>query len=283
MRRLLRYDDGLWGTFWIAGMGVLLAWDLAFLNAPAFARLVEALANTLFGATLAVLFTLLFGWAAGVGGYLFEQHKRRLPSLALSYFMNLIRSIPQMIGILGGYIVLTILIEREILQSQLVQLLWMSFTISVFTFPELADVIRERIEYYRRSDFFDAMLCSGVRESRIINFDILWKNSIAHIAQKLVSTFAMAIFLQCSIDFIISVGLSTDVSLTNFPVTLGGMLATMDSKQDILAISMLFEEIGYWPNLLFRHLQGVSAAFSLVFTLVCMYRVSNGLIRRHNL
>jgi hypothetical protein len=57
----------------------------------------------------------------------------------------------------------------------------------------------------------------------------------------------------------------------------------MDSKQDILAISMLFEEIGYWPNLLFRHLQGVSAAFSLVFTLVCMYRVSNGLIRRHNL
>jgi hypothetical protein len=127
------------------------------------------------------------------------------------------------------------------------------------------------------------MLCSGVRESRIINFDILWKNSIAHIAQKLVSTFAMAIFLQCSIDFIISVGLSTDVSLTNFPVTLGGMLATMDSKQDILAISMLFEEIGYWPNLLFRHLQGVSAAFSLVFTLVCMYRVSNGLIRRHNL
>jgi ABC-type dipeptide/oligopeptide/nickel transport system permease subunit len=283
MRRLLRYDDGLWGTFWIAGMGVLLAWDLAFLNAPAFARLVEALANTLFGATLAVLFTLLFGWAAGVGGYLFEQHKRRLPSLALSYFMNLIRSIPQMIGILGGYIVLTILIEREILQSQLLQLLWMSFTISVFTFPELADVIRERIEYYRRSDFFDALLCSGVRESRIINFDILWKNSIAHIAQKLVSTFAMAIFLQCSIDFIISVGLSTDVSLTNFPVTLGGMLATMDSKQDILAISMLFEEIGYWPNLLFRHLQGVSAAFSLVFTLVCMYRVSNGLIRRHNL
>jgi hypothetical protein len=127
------------------------------------------------------------------------------------------------------------------------------------------------------------MLCSGISEQRIINVDILWKNSRAHILQKLVATFGMAVFLQCSVDFIISVGLSTDVSLSNFPATLGGLLATLDSKQDILAISMLFTDAGYIGNLFFRHLQGMSVAFLIIFTLICVFRTSNGLVKRYKL
>jgi ABC-type dipeptide/oligopeptide/nickel transport system permease subunit len=159
----------------------------------------------------------------------------------------------------------------------------MAFVISLFVFLELSDVIRERIDFFRKSDFFDAMLCCGVRESRIINVDILWKNSLSHILHKLIATFGMAIFLQCSIDFIISVGLSTDVSLANFPRTLGSLLASLDSKQDILAISSVFTDITYVGRLLTTHLQGISIASIIVFTLVCVYKITNGFVKRHRL
>jgi ABC-type amino acid transport system permease subunit len=279
----LRREDKVWGLIWIGGIALLWIWDAAFLNPPAFQKIQTAMVNTMIGGILVVLFTLLLGWSVGVAITFAETKRNRIPFLSLTFLVNLVRSIPQMVGILMGYMILTVLIQREVLQSQLYQILWTSLTISIFTFPELVDLIRERIEFFRKSDFFSAMLCSGIAERRIINVDVLWKNSLEHIVQKLVSTFGMAVFLQCSIDFIISVGLSTDVSLSNFPETLGGLLATLDSKQDILAISMLFTDIGYAHHLLFRHLQGISVAFLIVFTLLCVYKVANGLMRRYNL
>jgi ABC-type dipeptide/oligopeptide/nickel transport system permease subunit len=188
-----------------------------------------------------------------------------------------------MVGILVGYVLLTVLIEREVILSSGLHIIWMAGFISLFTFLELSDVIRERIDFYRKSDFFDAMLCCGVREGRIINVDILWKNSLSHILHKLIATFGMAIFLQCSIDFIISVGLSTDVSLANFPRTLGSLLASLDSKQDILAISTVFTDLTYVGRMLTTHLQGVSVASIIVFTLVCVYKITNGFVKRHRL
>ncbi|MCK5571123.1 MAG: hypothetical protein KAJ12_00110, partial [Bacteroidetes bacterium] len=208
---------------------------------------------------------------------------QRLPYLSLTFLLNLIRSIPQMVGILLGYVILTVLIEREIVLSRTLQIFWMASVISLFTFLELADVIRERIEFFKKSDFFNAMLCCGIKESRIINVDILWKNSLSHILHKLIATFGMAIFLQCSIDFIISVGLSIDVSLANFPGTLGSLLASLDSKQDILAISTVFTDITYIGRLLTTHLQGVSVAFIIVFTLICVHKVTNGFVKRYGL
>jgi hypothetical protein len=70
------------------------------------------------------------------------------------------------------------------------------------------------------------------------------------------------------------------VSLSNFPITLGGLLAKLDSKQDILAIGAVFTEPSSFPMLFFEHLQGVSTAFTIVFTLLCLYKISNGLVKR---
>jgi len=274
-------EDARWMAVWLGGMALLWVWDLLFLNRPAFLKIQEAFWNTLLGAGLVVVLTLILGWSAGLGLYFLESRKQRLPSLSLTFLLNLIRSIPQMVGILLGYVILTVLIEREIVLSRTLQIFWMASVISLFTFLELADVIRERIEFFRKSDFFNAMLCCGIKESRIINVDILWKNSLSHILHKLIATFGMAIFLQCSIDFIISVGLSTDVSLANFPSTLGSLLASLDSKQDILAISTMFTDITYIKRLLTTHLQGVSVAFIIVFTLICVYKVTNGFVKRY--
>jgi ABC-type microcin C transport system permease subunit YejE len=154
---------------------------------------------------------------------------------------------------------------------------------SLFIFIELVDLMRERIAYYQKLDFYHAMLVCGISESRIINFDILWKNSRIHIFNKLIAILGIAVFLQCSVDFIISVGLSTDVSSVDLPVTLGNLLAQIDSKQDILAIGYTITHPGYAVNLLFGHLQGVTVAFLIVFTLLSIYNISNGFAERHRL
>ncbi|MCC6398937.1 MAG: ABC transporter permease subunit [Bacteroidetes bacterium] len=275
--------DLLWTTVWILGTGALWAWNAAFLNHPAFLRLQAAFLNTMAGATLTLLFTLLMGWSAGVLLDFLSRRPSRVPYLLLTFALNLIRSLPQIVGILIGYVLLTVFIERDIVRSTYLHLISTALLISVFTFLELADLVRERIDQYRKSDFFNAMLCCGIPERRIINVEVLWKNSLAHIVQKLIATFGMAIFLQCSIDFIISVGLSMDVSLSNFPPTLGSLLASLDSKQDILAIGVALTRPGYLGELFFRHLQGISVAFLIVFSLICMYKISNGIVRRYRL
>jgi hypothetical protein len=227
--------------------------------------------------------TLALGWSTAV--LLDYLHRRRFaaPHLLVTFLLNLLRSLPQMIGILIGYVVLTVLIEHDIIREPGLQVAWTALLISLVTFTELVDVILGRIEHFRRTDFYNALLVSGMHEARIVNVEILWTNSLAHILHKLSQTFGMAIFLQASIDFIVSVGLSTDVSLSNFPATLGNLLATIDSKQDILAVSVLFDDFSYITTLPIRHTQGLSVAFLIIFTLYCVYRLGNALVKRHHL
>jgi ABC-type dipeptide/oligopeptide/nickel transport system permease subunit len=264
---LIRMEDRRWMVFWIGGLALLGLWDAFNLNAPAFTLVRRAAANTLVGASMVVVLSLAMGWFAGV----------------LLHVLNIIRSVPQIVGVLIGYVVLTFLIRQEVVQSPFLQLAWMSLVIALFVFLEIADMVRGRIAYYAGLDFVNAMLCCGISESRIINRDILWKNSRAHLLQKMVTVFGSAVFLQCSIDFIVSVGLSTDVSLSNFPVTLGSLLAKLDSKQDILAIGTALTDWSRIPGLFLEHLQGVSVAAIIVFSLVCISKISHGLMRRYRL
>ena len=279
-----RYDRHIaWLLIWVAGMVLFGGWAWIFLNAPALRELMQAFLNSLLGGLLVVLFSLLLGWAAGNALYFSGRTRRRRAYFILSFLLNLIRSVPQILGILLGYVIVTRLMLGGGLQSPSGQILVTAIVISVFVFLEVADLIQERIAYFRGLDFYDAMLCCGISEWRIVNGEILRKNSLAHLVQKAVAVFGMALFLQCSIDFIISVGLSTEVSSTNFPVTLGSMLARMDSKQDILAISTLFTDVTYLRELAVRHLQGIGVAWCIVYTLICTYKVANGLVERYRL
>lgn len=283
LTRVLRQKDTRWLVIWLAGLAVLGIWSVLFLNRPALARLGAASVNTALVASCVVVCSLLMGWMSALTLHFFDHGRHRWAYLLTTFVLNLIRSVPQIVGILLGYVVLTLLIRGDVLRQQASQLVAMSLIISVFVFLEVTDLIRERIRHYRKLDFFDAMLCCGVRESRIINIEILWKNSRAHLLHKAIHVFGAAVFLLCSVDFIISVGLSTDVSLSNFPPTLGGLLATMDSKQDILAISSVLTDPLSVSDLFFEHLQGISTAFTIVFTLLCMYRISSAFVARRRL
>ncbi|HXX64848.1 MAG TPA: hypothetical protein VEO56_13705 [Bacteroidota bacterium] len=275
--------DLLWVLLWLLGIIAMGVWLAFFLNAPARALVEQAFANTLYGAVCVVAFALFMGWAVALALHGLESARRRAPYLVLTFLLNLLRSVPQMVGMLIGYALITGLIRREALPSTASQILLTSVITAVFVFQEVVDLILERIRHYEHLEFYNALLVCGVPPRVIINREILLKNSLAHLVQKSVSLFGRAIFLICSIDFIISVGLSTEVSLSNLPVTLGSMLAKLDSKQDILVIGTAFTDPRIIGTLFFEHLQGISIAFLIVYTLMCVYRIANGLMERYRL
>jgi len=275
--------DLLWALIWSGGVLSLWAWLNVALNAPARLQVQTASLNTALGALGVVVLSLAFGWATALTLHYLDRPRRRKLYFLVTFLLNLIRSVPQMVGMLMGYVVLTALIRGEALGAESAQLLAASAVTSLFVFQEVSDLIRERIRHYMQSDFVNALLVCGVREFTVINREILRKNSLAHIVQKGVAVFGSAVFLVCSIDFIISVGLSTDVSLSNFPPTLGSMLAKLDSKQDILVIGTVLADPSLIPTLFVEHVQGISVAFLIVFTLLCVYKISNGLVERYRL
>ena len=280
---LYNQKDKLWLVLWLTGIAALWIWNRVFLNYPAFSQIQSAFFNSFLIALVSIGWSVVLAWSTAVGLHFLPDSRFSYFMLPLTFLLNLIRSVPQILGVLLGYIAVTFMIESDMLTSRVFIVAALATVTSVFVFLELVDLIRERIDHFRKLDFVNAMLCCGISEYRIINIEILWKNSRAHILNKLIAIFSVAIFLQCSVDFIISVGLSTEVSPVNLPPTLGSMLAKIDSKQDILAIGYSLTHPTYVGNLFFQHLQGITTAFLIVFTLLSMYRISNGFAKRHRL
>jgi ABC-type dipeptide/oligopeptide/nickel transport system permease subunit len=283
IKNLFRQKDARWTMLFLFGLGAAVVWDVLFLNKPALRLVIAGFVNTFVIACIVVVCTLAMAWCVTLGLHYLENRKNKTGYLLVMFLLNMIRSIPQIIGILFGYIAVSIMVQNGAVHSNLAIFPLLAISISLFVFIEFVDLMRERIAHYKQLDFYNAMRVCGISESRIINIDILWKNSRIHILNKLISVFGAAIFLQCSVDFIISVGLSTDVNASSLPATLGSMLANIDSKQDILAIGYALTHPLYTGNLFFEHLQGLSVAFLIVFSLMSIYHISNGYSERHRL
>ncbi len=275
--------DKFWLLVWLIILGLTLTWNILFLNKPALRLVIEGFLNTLYISLLVVVFSFIMGWIIGLLVVRFESSRFHILYFALTFLLNIIRSIPQIVGILLGYVGITFLITANILTVIWSIMTLMSMVISLFIFNEVVDLIRERINHFKKLDFYNAMKVCAISENRIINFDILWKNSRIHILNKLIAIFGSAIFLQCTIDFIISVGLSTQVSSVSLPTTLGSLLAKIDSKQDILAIGNTIMNPSYFTHIFFEHLQGITVAFLIVFNLLAVYKISNGFAERYRL
>jgi ABC-type dipeptide/oligopeptide/nickel transport system permease subunit len=280
---LIIAKDKRWAIIWLSAIATVGIWDLLFLNKPAFTKVVIGFVNTFTIASLVVICTLFLGWSITLSLHYLEKSKNRSGFIIMTFVINLFRSIPQIVGVLFTYIAISSLITSGKISSNLFLFPLMSLCMSLFIVNELVDLMRERIDYFKKLDFYNAMRICGISESRIINFDILWKNSRIHIFNKLIAIFGSAVFLQCSVDFIISVGLSTEVNSVTLPVTLGSLLAKIDSKQVILAIGNTLTNPAYFSHLFFQHLLGVTVAFLIVFSLLCIYHISNGYAERHRL
>lgn len=282
-QRLSIRKDLQWALIWGSGVALVLLWNTLFLNRPAFKLIMKGLYNTFFVAVSVCIFTLVLSWCVTNVLHTLQSKQIFAGYMVITFLLNLIRSIPQIVGVLFGYILLAFFHKNGVMGGDVPTFLFMAITMSVVIFIEMVDLMRERIAYFMKLDFYNAMRVCGIREWRIINKDILWKNSRIHILNKLISVFGIAVFLQCSVDFIISVGLSTSINAVNLPPTLGSLLAKIDSKQDILAIGHTLTHPFYLKHLFLDHLQGITVAFLIVFTLVCIYKVSSGYAERHQL
>jgi ABC-type dipeptide/oligopeptide/nickel transport system permease subunit len=283
MKNLFLQKDTRWTILFLAGLVAAGIWDVLFLNKPALRFVVSGFVNTVVIACLVVVVTLAMAWCVTLGLHYLEDRRNKTGYLCVMFLLNLIRSIPQIIGILFGYVAVGLMVQNNVLHSNLTIFPLLAISISLFVFIEFVDLMRERISHYKQLDFYNAMRVCGISEARIVNIDILWKNSRIHILNKLISVFGAAIFLQCSVDFIISVGLSTDVNSSTLPATMGSMLANIDSKQDILAIGYALTHPLYVGSLFFEHLQGLTVAFLIVFSLMSINHISNGYAERHRL
>lgn len=275
--------DKQWLIIWLISIFTVGIWDLFFLNKFAYKKILTGYTNTIFIALVVVIFTLLFSIFTANIVVMTKKPGRQWLKILVNFVLHLLKSIPQIVGVLFGYIWIASLVNNGIWGGKFMAFTLTAAIMSIFIFQEVVDLMLERVEHYKKLDFYSAMLVCGISEFRIVNSDILWKNSRIHIFNKLISVFGMAIFLQCSVDFIISVGLSTSISLVDLPATLGTLLAHIDSKQDILAIGHTITNPFYVKNLFFKHLQGVTVAFLLVFTLLSIYKISNGYAERHRL
>jgi ABC-type dipeptide/oligopeptide/nickel transport system permease subunit len=278
-----KHKDTRWLLLWLLFSGFIWTWDVLFLNKPALLKVISGFVTTFAIAVLVVAFTLALGWLVTLLLHNLGNRSNRSGYLLATFFLNLIRSVPQIVGILFAYVGITLLVQNSIVTSRPVIFLIMAFSMSVFIFLELVDLMRDRIDHFMKLDFYSAMRVCGIPDRRIINFNILWKNSRLHIQNKLIAVLGYAVFLQCSVDFIISVGLSNDVNDSALPVTLGSLLANIDSKQDILAIGYTLTHPDYAGHLLFEHLQGMTVAFLIVFSLVSIYHIANGYAERYRL
>jgi hypothetical protein len=279
----IKHKDIRWLLIWIVGSIAIWTWDVLFLNKPALIKVANGFANTFIIAVLVVGFTLVLGWFATLLLHSLSNRSNRTAYLIATFFLNLVRSVPQIVGILFAYVGISLLAQNGVVTSKTLLFVIMAFSMSFFIFLELVDLMRDRIDHFMKLDFYSAMRVCGIPDRRIVNFDILWKNSRMHIQNKLIAVLGYAVFLQCSVDFIISVGLSTDVNDAALPVTLGSLLAKIDSKQDILAIGYTLTHPDYISQLFLQHLQGMTIAFLIVFSLVSIYHIANGYAERHRL
>jgi ABC-type dipeptide/oligopeptide/nickel transport system permease subunit len=274
--------DTRWIIAWFLGILVLCTWDFFILNKPAFFQVITGFTHTIFIAISAVCLTAILSWSTANGLHMLRYKKHAAGYQLAMFCINMIRSIPQIVGVLFGYMAAAAMANAGI-ASGYTLMFFLAFIMSICMFYEVSELMRDRIDHFSSTDFFNAMQVCGIKEFRIVNIHVLWNNSRMHIYNKLISVFGMAVFLQCSVDFIVSVGLSSSVNSVSLPVTLGSLLAKTDSKQDILAIGYTLTHPAYFPNLLFGHLQGITVAFLIVYTLVCIYNIANGYAERHQL
>ncbi|NUQ80968.1 MAG: hypothetical protein HUU10_05085 [Bacteroidetes bacterium] len=279
----MTHRDRRWFLIWITGLLILLAWNLLFLNRPAMLRVWSGFGNTLMITVVSLCTATLLSVSFSLIMTLTRWNHHRWIFTMLDLILGTLRSVPQIIGLLLGFIILTLLIQADWLTSPTLILTGMGLTVGLVMFHEFTDMLNDRIAAFEQTDFVHASRVAGVPDRVLILIEIWWRNSRPHLINKLISGTGLTIFLLCSIDFVLSVGLSQTVSAVNFPPTLGSMLAHIDSKQDILSIGVLLSDPTYFWPMITRHLQGLSVAFLITFTLVCWFRIGNGYSGRHHL
>lgn len=90
-----------WLYIWIVGFSTIYFWCSQFLFDGSFSRLKEGLINSLIISVLSICFALFLAWI--MVQFSFRYRENKLVSAIILFFMNGLKSIPQIIGLLICY------------------------------------------------------------------------------------------------------------------------------------------------------------------------------------
>jgi hypothetical protein len=265
-----------WIFFFLISITVIFIWDKIYLNERSFTLVFNAYLNSILIAVLAIIIVISASWLLSLLSSINNVLKQ-----IVYFFMNQGILIPQVLIVLFGQTILNILIVSGHLNNSIEYMIYSSIILSFSLLSESLTFFINRIELLKERGFYESMTSLNIRKWRIVHFDILWDNSRKIIITKAVSLFATVFFIQVIVDFIISVGLSRDLSQFNFPPSLGTVLADTTSKEDLLYVQHIIKNPSLIKNLFYRHLQGISLVAMLFVTLLSMVKYSSEQLMRN--
>ena len=129
--------DTRWLSVWTGGSLLLLVWDVFFLNRPALQKVITGFVNTFIIASMVVAFTLVLGWLFTLLLHSLASRRSRALYLLVTFILNLIRSVPQIVGILFAYVGITFLVEGSVVSSKPLIMVFMAIVAA--TIPSRAN------------------------------------------------------------------------------------------------------------------------------------------------
>jgi hypothetical protein len=235
------------------------------LNGDDSIALISAIANTAFSISLTILFVFIIGISLTI----LNEYSPYIRKAVM-----LIQLIPQIVWLIIAYSFL----NEIIVQYAIGYMGIISSSAIMFSFVLLPNVflfLEERLNYEKEHGAYYPLRTLGVSLLRSILSEVLWRQNRVHLFLKMCALVASLFFLQISIEFIISVGLSETIGVINFPLSLGQLLVQIGSKQDLLAVAYSLFNPSYLSTLFSQHLFGLSIAFCIFTGMITSYKISS--------
>lgn len=244
---------------------LLLVACFAGLNSGDSIALLSAIAITAVSVLLALI--LVFGLAVAL--LVVNEQFGGVRRLIL-----LIPLLPQIVWLMIGYSFVNSWIVGQGISDSVT--IFLSASLFAFVLlPEVFQFLEERLAHEKEHGAFFPLQTHGVSLPQLVIREVLWRQNRAHVLLKMCALVGSVFFLQISIEFIISVGLSETIGVINFPLSLGQLLTQIGSKQDLLAVGYALFSPSYGPTLLTQHLFGLSVAISILLGMIGAFKLSS--------
>ena len=197
------------------------------------ALIIHGCRNSYVVVTTALAVILIFGIALGVvtGRY---RWGRYVQAIAAS-----LDTLPLLFGMMIVAALASLWVGK-LLQQGLIAAQWQSslrsliigLGIGAWLVSPMANLVADKIAFFRSQDFIDASISSGVPLSRVIWYHVVYRNAFAEIAILATHLAGLALLFEVSLGYLFSIG--TAQLGRGFYHSLAQLLTTPEAKQAVL-------------------------------------------------
>lgn len=191
-----------------------------FKGRDVFSTFIISSKNTYLISLLATFFSSVLGIITGVFLALDKTVLKLLAEIVVEFF-EIIPRIFFLLLILATYNINLDLIKST--STLFEHILIMALVIGLSTIPYLARLVQRYIDKISKQDFVDVLRNSGVKNSKIFLYNIIWKNLFPHIAVQISYIFGLILLINSSLEYVLAIGFG-DFGNVNY-LTWGKLLA----------------------------------------------------------